>query len=404
MGVTVTEPDESGARQFRWLLRGEVASVLGDQLAKVGVSLLVYERTHSAALTGLTYALTLLPDLIAGPLLSPLADRYSPRTVMTVTALVQALLAALMAIPGISVAVIGVAVAGIAAGQAPYKAAQAVLVRNVLHRGTNKAGQVKLTMIREFGQLAGLGGAAAVVGFVGPGIAVALNAVSFLLAAGAVHFGVHEWHVHRRPERIEVNSTSGLRAIRADARLRMLTWLTLIGSIAVLPEAVIVPLVRELGAPTWVMGPLLAADPLGFLIGARLVSTHCSPERQQALIGPLAVVCLAAQTVFVLHPHPVLAGLLLLISGVGASYVPLIRGEVVEVAPREITGAVIGWVRTALRAGSGAAALCGGLLAQTMGSATAAVALASTVGTVLALAVATQWHRVCNTSTRVVAA
>ena len=108
-----------GARQFRWLLRGEGASVLGDQLAKVGVSLLVFERTNSAALTWLTYALTLLPDLIAGPLLAPLADRYPPRTVMTVTALLQALLAAVIAVPGIHIAVIGLAVAGIAAGQAP---------------------------------------------------------------------------------------------------------------------------------------------------------------------------------------------------------------------------------------------------------------------------------------------
>ncbi|MGH3624595.1 MAG: MFS transporter, partial [Sciscionella sp.] len=153
----VAETGESGTCEFRWLLRGETASVFGDQLAKVGVSLLVFERTHSAALTGLTYALTLLPDLIAGPVLSPLADRYSPRAVMTVTALLQALLAMLMAVPGIHVAVIGVAVAGIAAGQAPYKAAQAVLVRDVLDQGRNKAGQVTLTMIRELGQLAGLG-------------------------------------------------------------------------------------------------------------------------------------------------------------------------------------------------------------------------------------------------------
>ncbi|MGH3625203.1 MAG: MFS transporter, partial [Sciscionella sp.] len=150
------------------------------------------------------------------------------------------------------------------------------------------------------------------------------------------------------------------------------------------------------------MGPLLAADPLGFLIGARLVSTRCAPQRQQAMIGPLAVGCLAAQTMFVLQPPPVLAGLLLMISGAGASYVPLIRGEVVELAPKEITGAVTGWVRTALRAGSGAAAVGGGLLAQLLGSATAAVALASTVGTLSALAAAAQWHRIRSTSTQVV--
>lgn len=383
----------SGAAQFGWLLRGEAASVLGDQLAKVGVSLLVFERTQSAALTGLTYALTLLPDLVAGPVLSPLADRYSPRTVMTVTALLQAVLATLMAVPGMPIAVIGVAVAGIAAGQAPYKAAQAILVRDLLDERANKAGQVKLTMIRELGQLAGLGGAAAVVGLTGPGIAVALNAASFVVAAATVWLGVHERHAHRRTQRVEVNSVSGLRAIRTDARLRALTLLALIGSVAVLPEAVIVPLIHEIDAPTWVMGPLLAADPLGFLIAARVVSRWCSPDRQRALIGPLTVGCLAAQTLFFLQPHPVLVATLLLLSGAGACYVPLIRGEVVELAPHAITGAVTGWVRTALRAGQGVAALGGGLLAELLGSAALTVSLASAVAMLFALGGATQWQR-----------
>src|SRR5207249_2404706 len=60
----------------------------------------VYQRTASAALTAVTYALTFLPDLIAGPLLSGLADRIPRRDVLAGCALIQAVLVGIMAIRG----------------------------------------------------------------------------------------------------------------------------------------------------------------------------------------------------------------------------------------------------------------------------------------------------------------
>lgn len=50
-----------------WL--AEVLSLLGDQLARVALSVLVFDRTGSALLTGLVYGLSFLPALVAGPLL-----------------------------------------------------------------------------------------------------------------------------------------------------------------------------------------------------------------------------------------------------------------------------------------------------------------------------------------------
>lgn len=382
---------DPGARQFRWLIWGEGASVLGDQLAKVGVSVLVFQLTGSAALTGLTFALTLLPDLVAGPLLSPLADRFPRRTVMTVSALTQALLAGVMAVPGVPLYVVAIAVAVIAAGQAPYKAAQTVLVRDLLDAKRNKSGQVQLTMIRELGQLAGLAGAAAVVGLVGPTVAIVLNAASFLIAAATVHFGVRR-EPAREPRTERVGSAPALRAIRADPKLTSLTWLALIGSLTIVPDAVIVPMTGELGAANWVVGPLLAADSVGFLIGARMLQ-RCSPATQRTLIGPLTVLSLITLCLFVFQPHPILAGVVLAVSGAGMAHLPLLRGEVVELSPRALGGAVTGWVRTALRAGQGAAALGGGLLAELLGSATDAIAITGLLGTAAAGLVAVQWHR-----------
>src|SRR5882762_9413336 len=86
--------------EFRALCCAEGISVIGDQLARVALALLVFDRTSSAVLTALAYALTLVPAVLGGWLLSGLADRYPRRRVIILADLVRAGLAASMAIPG----------------------------------------------------------------------------------------------------------------------------------------------------------------------------------------------------------------------------------------------------------------------------------------------------------------
>ena len=86
-------------REFRALWAASAQSVTGDQLARVALSLLVFERTESAGWTAATYALTTLPALLSGVLLSGLADRFPRRTVMIGCDLVRAVLVGLMACP-----------------------------------------------------------------------------------------------------------------------------------------------------------------------------------------------------------------------------------------------------------------------------------------------------------------
>ncbi|MFC6094957.1 hypothetical protein [Saccharothrix lopnurensis] len=74
--------------------------MVGDRLARVALSVLVYERTNSAGWTAVAYGLTYLPDLVSGPLLSGLAGRHPRRAVMSATDLARAVLVAVMAVPG----------------------------------------------------------------------------------------------------------------------------------------------------------------------------------------------------------------------------------------------------------------------------------------------------------------
>src|SRR5690348_14981116 len=80
--VRATYREVAAIPQFRALWLGQGMSLLGDQLAQVALAVLVYSRTASPLATAAVYALTYLPPIVGGPLLSGLADRYPRRRVM----------------------------------------------------------------------------------------------------------------------------------------------------------------------------------------------------------------------------------------------------------------------------------------------------------------------------------
>ena len=94
-------------REFRALWFAEAQSIFGDQLAKVALTILVYDRTGSALWAALVYALTFLSALAGGLGLSQLADRFPRRQLMVTCTAAQAVLVGLMAIPGMSIPEIG---------------------------------------------------------------------------------------------------------------------------------------------------------------------------------------------------------------------------------------------------------------------------------------------------------
>src|ERR1700743_690029 len=124
--------DVLGVPEFRVLLIAQGQSRMGDQLARVALALLVYDRYSSAALTTLVYALTYLPPLLSAPFLSGLADRCPRRTVMVVTDVVRACLVALMVIPWLPLPVIAVLVVLLTCPQPLFSAARNATIPSIL--------------------------------------------------------------------------------------------------------------------------------------------------------------------------------------------------------------------------------------------------------------------------------
>src|SRR4051812_43468215 len=118
--------------EFRHLWAAQTLSSLGDQLAQVALAVLVYHRTNSALLTALTYALAYLPPIVGGPILSGLADLFPRRRVMVVCDVLRTALVALMALQAMPFAGLCVLVFFTVLLGAPFTAARAALLPDLL--------------------------------------------------------------------------------------------------------------------------------------------------------------------------------------------------------------------------------------------------------------------------------
>lgn len=92
--------------EFRAVFGAAGLSVCGNVVADVAQTVLIFDRTSSPLLASLAFALGSLPYLATGTMLSGLVDRVPPRRLLVTGYLLAAALTAVMALPGMPVAVL----------------------------------------------------------------------------------------------------------------------------------------------------------------------------------------------------------------------------------------------------------------------------------------------------------
>ncbi|MHC1561219.1 MFS transporter [Actinomycetospora sp. C-140] len=392
-------PHTDGARfrdvladaQFRALWLAQLLSVLGDQVARVALAVLVFTETASAGLTALTYALTFLPDLVAGPLLSGIADRAPRRATMVVTDLLRAGLLALMAVPGMPFWALCLLVV---AGQllaAPFAAARAAILPHVLHGERYVVASAISGTTYQSGQVLGFALGGPLVAAVGVPTALLADAATFVVSALILRYGVVEQratggsHEHARLR-------SGARIVAGDRRLRALVALACVSAFVVTIEGLAAPYAAALGGGPVAVGLLLAANPLGAALGIVLLARLVPPHARARLLGPLAVASCVPLVASALDPP--LAGVIALwvLSGLFCAYQVPANAAFVAAVPDAHRGQAFGLAVTALRVTQGLGVLLAGLLAEITGPAPA-VAVAGAAGVLVALACAVAWSR-----------
>jgi len=382
-----------GVREFRTLWLASLTSIMGDQLARVALSILVFQRTGSAALTAGTYALTMIPALVSGALLSWLADLFPRRRVLVACDLIRAALVAVMALPGVPLPVLAALVVAVQLAEAPFSAAHGAVLPDVLGP-RYEAGQAVQLITYQACLVAGFAVGGLVVANVGANAALAIDASTFAASAVLIWFGLgaHPVAAVVRPARrwwAEVRA--GAAPVLADRRLRTLLWLGWLALFTVVPEGLAVPFAQLTGAGGAGVGAVLAAEPAGAVAGAMLLRLVSRRHRLRAL-GVLAVGTSLPLLGYWAQPGLAAALVLLFVSGLCSAYQVTAGATFVQLAPAAVRGRALGFARAGMIAGQGTGIVAGGVLAQSLGP-TAAIAWAGTAGVLTALAVAGAWTR-----------
>ncbi|MET8177079.1 MFS transporter [Streptomyces clavifer] len=388
--------------EFRTLWAALAQSVLGDQLARVALSLLVFERTESAGWTAATYALTSLPALLSGVLLTGLADRFPRRTVMIGCDLVRAVLVGLMALPGTPLPLLAGLLVLAQLAEAPFGASQGALMPAVLGERLYERGQRVVMITHQSGQLVGFAVGGVLVVWLGSHVSLGLNAVTFLISAVLIRVGVKARPVDAgadaRPKRMHTQVRSAAALIWSDPRLRSLVALGWLAGFIVLPEGLAAPFAEEAGASAASVGLLLAAHPTGMVLGAALLGrASVGDERRRQLLGPLAVGANLPLLVYWAGPGVGVALLVLLVSGICSAYQITAGATFVLLTPADQRGQALGLARSGLTAMQGIGVAAGGLAAQLSGSSALTIGGAGLVGTLCAIMVAVSWARARQT-------
>ena len=390
--------DVFAVAEFRALWIAQLLSVVGDQLARVALTVLVYDRTRSALLAAITFVVSIVPTFIGGVTLAWLADKYPRRAVMIASDIARGMLVVVMAIPGVPLAVLVVLLFVVTLAGAPFLAARAAIYPDVLTGDRYVMGiAVSLTTF-QFAQVIGFAAGGVLVGFFGIRVSLLADAATFLISAFIVRACIRPrpapagvMSSDREPSRLAA-VVAGARLVFAGPALRTPMLFGWLAAFYNAPEGVVTPLAGALGGGATIVGVILAAQALGQVAGAVMFSRFVAPAVRLRFMGPLAVATCAVLVLFAWRPDLAVSLLILVVSGLFASYQLAANAAFVSATPQQQRSQAFGLAQGGMSLGQGTVLILAGAAAQHHAPARV-IAVCGAVGAVLALAIALSWAR-----------
>lgn len=392
-------PDPGGSvwanSEFRALWAAFGWSLVGDQLARVALVVLLYSATGSAVWAVAGSALTLVAPMIGAPVLSPLADRWPRRRVMIACDLASAVLIATMAVPGMPLPVM-VGLLGVASLlSAPFGSARSALGRDVFADDRRYAASIGVSgLTARVAITAGtvLGGVA--VAALGARVALLLDAATFA-ASALLLWGF----VAVRPAARTGPSPagSGVRLVFGTPALRTPAMFGWLASFYVAPLAVAAPYAAKHGGGPVMVGTLLAVQTAGAGLATWYLTTRVPPAEQPRWLVPGAVLACAPLILTATDPGVPAVAVLWALSGAGTAYQIVANTAFQRAVPNEQRAAAFGVVSAVLLAGQGIGLLAVAALAGPLGP-TGAVAVFGAIGTLAAFTLAPTGRRLTATT------
>jgi MFS family permease len=373
--------------EFRALWTAEVLSIAGDQLARVALTLLVYERTRSAVLAAVSFAARVVPIFAGGILLAGLADRFPRRRLMIACDLVRMVLVIVMTVPRTPVAVLIVLLFVITALGPPFASARMGIYADVLAGDRYVVGNAVTLTTFQLAQVLGFAVGGAIVAAVGVRTALVTDAATFACSA----LITRTWVRARPAARDTGTGGTHLAGIAEGTRLAfqvgtlrtpmLFGWLAAFYNV---PEGVVAPLASTLGGGSVTAGYILAAGALGASVGAIAFTRLVPPSVRLRWLRPLAIGSCGALAFFALGPALPAALIILFASGVFDCFQVAASSAFVQAAPMEYRSQVFGIAQAGMSLGQGTAMVLAGTAVQAHVHVTAVIAASGVLGTLVA--------------------
>jgi Transmembrane secretion effector len=335
------------SRDFRFLVGGEMVSVLGNQLTTVAVPFQVYQLTHSSLDVGLVSTTQLAP-LIAGSLLAgSIADAIDRRRLLMVAQVLMALCSAGLAInadlgtalwplfllPALSAGFSGLDSAG-----------RSAIIPNMVQRSEVSTANAIFQSLFQFGQVAGPAVAGLLLAGAGVRFVYWLDVAGFGVAFLAV-FLISPQPPQEGSQRPGVRSIlEGLAFVRGRQAIQGAYLIDINAMVFGMPRALFPALATTLfGGGATTLGFLYAAPGAGALAGA-LTTGWVSRIQRQGLAVIIAVIAWgAAITGFGLVHWLPLALVLLAAAGCADVISAVFRSTIIQLAvPDGLRGRLAG--------------------------------------------------------------
>jgi MFS family permease len=359
-------------REFRALFLSSQVSGIGDYLARAAVTALVYHQSQSVLLSATSFAIGYVPWLF-GPLLGALAERYPYHRVMIASDLCRMVLIGLLLLPGLPVPVMFLLLFASGLGAPPARSARSALLPLLVRREqlalAVASNQTSGQATQVIGYLAGATLSLALT----PRIALGIDVATFAVSAALVAFGVR-----RRPTAVDradrshlLRETSeGFRLVFGNQVLRTITIVVFTMTVfAIVPEGLAAAWAGQ-GSPGGAgqgldQGMIMAAGPLGFVIGGILFSRLVPASRRIRLVPLLAVIAPLLLVPTIAGPPAEVVALLVLLAGlIHGSLMPTLNATFVLALPDGFRARAFGVVNSGVQLSQFSAIMLTGLLAD----------------------------------------
>lgn len=351
--------------QFRVLFAGRSLGVMSDTVRSVALAVLVFERTDSPLLTAMAFTIGFLPQAAGGLFLAAMADRFSPRTLITAGYALQCVVGLLLASGHLPVAASLLLVAAVACLTPVTTGATARVLAGVLAGDAYVLGRSLSYLVAVAAQLVGMASGGALTAWLGVERTMLLTAVAHLLASVISRLFLP------RTERVRARGSIVGGTWQGNAALARAPGVTGLIMAQCLPAAylaaggsLLIPYSAHRGFGPAETGVLLAATSVGMLLGDVVIGRAFPPATRERLVLPLLLIMGTPLIALVLNPpHPVIAAVYV-ITGCGSAYLLGLQRRFLEAVPPELQGQGFALLNTTTMTIQGIGPLVFGVVAE----------------------------------------